>query len=111
MWLHRFGVIFLSIMSGRTSMRYVYYRICFGICRGCDALVAICSTASHIDSRHFVIIECRHLAKGCALKFGCIGLMLFRNLACMGPVNTIGFVPVYACKVCDALVASCATTD
>ena len=28
---------------------------------------------------HFVIIECRHLAKGCALKCGCIGLMLFRN--------------------------------
>ena len=26
-------------------------------------------------------------------------------------INTIGIVPVYACKVCDALVASCATTD
>ena len=26
-------------------------------------------------------------------------------------LNTIGIVPVYACKGCDALVASCATTD
>ena len=69
----------------------------------------------HIDARHFVIIECRHLAKGCGLKFICIGLMLFRKLSCLGTIicyiNTIGIVPVYACKVCDALVASCATTD
>ena len=27
----------------------------------------------HMDARHFVIIECRHLAKGYALKCGCIG--------------------------------------
>ena len=39
--------------------------------------------------------------------------MLFRKLSCLGTIicyiNTIGIVPVYACKVCDALVASCAT--
>ena len=66
-----------------------------------------------MDTRHFVIIECRHLAKGFALKCGCIGLILFRNLSCLGTIiiDTIGIVPVYACKVCDALVASCATTD
>ena len=53
----------------------------------------------HMDARHFVIIECRHLAKGCVLKCGCIGLMLFRNLSCLGTIicfiNTIGIVPVY----------------
>ena len=67
-----------------------------------------------MDTRHFVIIECRHLAKGCALKRGCIGLILFRNLSCLGTIicyiDTIGIVPVHAYKVCDALVASCATT-
>ena len=35
--------------------------------------------------------------------------------SCLGTIicyiNTTGIVPVYACKVCDALVASCATTD
>ena len=36
----------------------------------------------HMDIRHFVILECRHLANGCVLKCGCIGLMLFRNLSC-----------------------------
>ena len=69
----------------------------------------------HNDARHFVIIECCHLAKGCGLKFICIGLMLFRNLSCLVTIlcyiNTTGIVPVCACKVCDALVASCATTD
>ena len=68
----------------------------------------------HMDTRHFVIIQCRHLAKDCALKWGCIGLMLFHNLSCLGTIicftNTIGIVPVYACKVCVDLVASCATT-
>ena len=68
----------------------------------------------HMDTRHFVIIECRHMAKGCGLKCGCIGLMLFRNLSCLGTticfINTIGISPAYACNVCDALVASCATT-
>ena len=43
------------------------------------------------------------------LKCGCIGLMLFRNLSCLGTIicyiNTIGIVPAYACNVCDALVA------
>ena len=66
----------------------------------------------HMDTR---ITECRHLAKGCGLKCGCIGLMLFSNLSCPGPtiwfINTIGIAPVYACIVSDALVASCATTD
>ena len=68
----------------------------------------------HIDTRHFVILERRHLANGCVLKCGCIGLMLFQNLSCLGTIicyiNTIGIVPAYACNVCDALVASCATT-
>ena len=69
----------------------------------------------HLNTRHFVIINCRHLAKGCGLKCGCIGWMLFRNLSCLGTIicsiNTIGIVPVYACTVYDAMVASYATTD
>ena len=69
----------------------------------------------HNDARHFVFLECRHLAKGCGLQFGCIGLMLFRNLSCLGTIicciNTRVIVLVYACKVCDDLVASCATID
>ena len=69
---------------------------------------------SHLDTRHFVIIECRHLANGCVLQCGCIGLMLFHNLSCLDTIicytNTIGIVPAYACNVCDALVASCTTT-
>ena len=69
---------------------------------------------SHLDTRHFVIIECRHLANGCVLKCGCIGLMLFHNLSCLDTIicyiNTIGIAPAYACNVCDALVASYATT-
>ena len=68
----------------------------------------------HMDICHFVILECRHLANGCVLKCGCIGLMLFRNLSCLGTIicyiNTIGIVPAYACNICDALVASYATT-
>ena len=70
--------------------------------------------------RHFVILECRHLANGCVFKCGCIGLMLFRNLSCLGTIicyiNTIivhcsiGIVPAHACNVCDALVASYATS-
>ena len=68
-----------------------------------------------MDARLFVIEECRHLAKGCGLKCGCIGLMLFHNLSCLGTVicyiNTVGNVPAYACTVCDALVATCASTD
>ena len=68
----------------------------------------------HMDIRHFVILEFRHLATGCVLKCGCIGLMLFHNLSCLGTIicyiNTIGIVPAYACNVCDALVASYATT-
>ena len=31
----------------------------------------------HLDVRHFVIEECRHLANGCTAKCDCIGLMLF----------------------------------
>ncbi len=69
----------------------------------------------HMDTRHFVSIECRHLANGCALKCGCIGVMLFRTLSCLVTIicfiNTTGIVPVHAFKVCDAVVASCATTD
>ena len=60
-----------------------------------------------MDIRHFVILEFRHLANGCILKCGCIGLMLFRNLSCLGTIicyiNTLGIVPAYACNVCDAL--------
>ena len=66
-----------------------------------------------MDARHFVIIEYRHLAKGFALTCGCIGLMLFRNISCLCTIicyiNNLGIVPVYACTLCDALVASCAT--
>ena len=69
----------------------------------------------HMDVPNFVIKGYSHLANGCTLKCGCIGLMLFRYLSCLGAIicyiNTIGIVSVYACKVCDALVASCATTD
>ena len=69
---------------------------------------------SHLDTRHFVIIECRHLANGCVLKYGCIGLMLFHNLSCLDTIicyiHTIGIVPAYACTVSDDFVASCATT-
>ena len=68
-----------------------------------------------MDARHFVIIEGSHLANGCTIKSGCIGLTLLRYISCLGAIicyiNTIGFVSVYACKVCDALVANCATTD
>ena len=68
----------------------------------------------HMDIRHFVILECRHLSNGCVLKCRCIGLMLLRNISCLGTlicyINTIGIVPAYACNVCDALVASYATT-
>ena len=59
-----------------------------------------------------MILECRHLANGCVLKCGCIGLTLFWNLSCLGTIicyiNTIRIVPAYAFNVCDALVASCA---
>ena len=67
----------------------------------------------HLDVRHFVIEECSHLVNGCTTKRGCIRLILFRYLSCLGAIicdiNTVGFVSVYACIVCDALVASCAT--
>ena len=41
-----------------------------------------------MDTRHFVIIECRHLAKGCGLKYGCIRLMVYRNPSYLGTINT-----------------------
>ena len=67
----------------------------------------------HMDARHCVIIECSHLPNGCTIKCGGIGLMLFRYLAFLGAIvcdiNTIEFVSVYACRVCYALVAGCAT--
>ena len=43
----------------------------------------------HNDACHFVILEYRHLAKGCGLQIGCIGLMLFRNLSCLGTTNML----------------------
>ena len=71
----------------------------------------------NMDTRHFVILEFRHLANGCVLKCGCIGLMLFRNISCLGTIicyiNIIGIIPAYACNVliiCDALVSNSATT-
>ena len=52
----------------------------------------------HTNIRHFVILECLHLANGCVLKCGCIGLMLFHNLSCLGTIicyiNTIGIVRI-----------------
>ena len=38
----------------------------------------------HMDTCRFVIIECRHLAKGCALKCGCIGLNRLRGRVVKG---------------------------
>ena len=62
-------------------------------------ITAIIWTATSLGHTHFVIIECRHLAKGCRLKCGCVGWMLFRNLSCLGTIicsiNTIGIVLVY----------------
>ena len=52
--------------------------------------------------RHFVIEESSHVANGCTTKCGCIGLILFRYLSCLGAIipyaikNTIRFVSVYA---------------
>ena len=67
----------------------------------------------HLDIRHFIIEGCRHIANGCTAKCVCIGFILFRYLPCLGAIicdiNTIRFVSVYACSVCDALVSSCAT--
>ena len=61
-----------------------------------------------------MIIERRHLANGCVYNVVASGLMLFHNLSCLETIicyiNTIGIVPEYACNVCDALVASYATT-
>ena len=53
----------------------------------------------HMDVRHFVIIvECNNLANFYIIKCGCIGLILFRYLSCVGviicEINTIGFVSV-----------------
>ena len=72
-----------------------------------------CHLARTMDVRHFVIIECSHLANGCTIKYGRIGLILCRYLSCLGAIicyiNTIAFVSVYAFRFCDALVASCST--
>ena len=90
-----------------------HYPVFSLLIRGCNAQL-LYEQLRHMDIRHFVILECRHLANGCVLKCGCIGLMLFRNLSCLGTIicyiNTIGIVPAYACNVCDALVASYTTT-
>ena len=63
----------------------------------------------HLDVRNFLIEECRRLANGCTTKCGCIGLMLFRNLSCLGAIlcdiNTIGFISKslfrFGCKLCN----------
>ena len=67
----------------------------------------------HMDLRHFIIIECRHEANGCTTQCGCIGLILYRYLSCLGAIicdiNSIGFVPVcmhsrprFSCKLCNS---------
>ena len=52
----------------------------------------------HMDVRHFVNMECSHLANGCTTKCVCIDLMLFPYLSCLGAIicdkDTIGFVSV-----------------
>ena len=40
----------------------------------------------HMDIAHFVILDCRHLANGCVLKCGCIGVVLFSNISCLGTI-------------------------
>ena len=40
----------------------------------------------HVDVRHFVIYESRHLANGCTIKCGRIGVMLFCHLSCLGTI-------------------------
>ena len=42
------------------------------------SVTAILRAATSHGHRHFVIIECRHLANGCVIKCSCIGLMVFR---------------------------------
>ena len=53
----------------------------------------------HMDVRHFVIMDCSHLANGCTIKYGCIGLIIFCYLSCLGAIlcdiNTIRFVSVF----------------
>ena len=43
----------------------------------------------HMDVRHFVITECRHLTNGCTIKCGCIALMLFCYLSCLGAITLL----------------------
>ena len=40
----------------------------------------------HMDVRHFVTIECSHLANGCTIECGYIGLVLFRYLSYVGTI-------------------------
>ena len=51
----------------------------------------------------------RHLVNGCVLKCSCIGLMVFRNLSCLGIIicyiNIIGIIPAYACNVLNVCYA------
>ena len=55
----------------------------------------------HLDVYNFVIEECSHLANGCTTKCGCIGLMLFRYLSCLGAIicdiHTRRFVFCFFC--------------
>ena len=44
---------------------------------------------SHLDPRHFVIIECRHLANGCVLKCGCIGFDVISQSIMSGHNNML----------------------
>ena len=69
----------------------------------------------HLDVRHFVIQECRHLANGCNCiqmwlqRFDVISLSII--MSCRNNMRynySVGFVSVHTCKACDALIASCA---
>ena len=48
----------------------------------------------NMDVRYF-LLESSHLANGCTIKCGCIGLMLFCYLSCLGA------------KICDKNTMIC----
>ena len=64
-----------------------------------------------IELRH---LQRRHLANGCTAKmlfhrFDIISLYIICQGAIICDIHTTLFVQVYACRVSDTLVASCAT--
>ena len=82
------------IQSGANKLSFFGWQYC---------IIANMIELRHLDVRHFVTEECSIPANGCATKCGCLGLMLFHYLSCMGAIvcaiNTIGFVSVYARRV------------